>query len=194
MSVRRHLRHPWSIVGLVALGAAIAACGGSATPNASSVGGQATRTESPSDPGSPSEAGSAGASIPPGVVNRAAVIATVSTFEQQRAGGDPKVAFDLLAPRWQAVFGSVEQFRKEMSDYIGAGAREYRITAVTNDPSRVSRDAVRDAWPDIAAAAAAGRAWVVDVRHPGMRGASAGSEVLLVAPDGTGELRIWVLH
>jgi hypothetical protein len=125
---------------------------------------------------------------------QAAVIATVSTFEQQRAGGDPQVAYDLLAPRWQTAFGSVDRFRTQMRDYIGSGAREYRITGLSRDPSRVSQATVGDAWPDVQAAAEAGTAWVVDVRHPNVRGASAGSEVLLVAPDVTGRLRIWILH
>ena len=122
------------------------------------------------------------------------MIATVSTFEQQRAGGDPQVAYDLLAPRWQATFGSLDRFRTQMRDYMGSGAREYRITGVTRDPSRLSPATVGDAWPDIEPAAETGAAWVVDVRHPNVRGASAGSEVLLVAPDPTGRLRIWILH
>ena len=159
-------------------------CAGSPTASPAAAG-----TKSPAS----SATESAAASVPAGD-DQAAVVEAVSTFEQQRAGGDPKVAFDLLAPRWQAVFGSVERFRKQMADYIGAGAREYRITAVTRDPARVSPEAIGDAWSDVANAAAAGRAWIVDVRHPGMRGASAGSEVLLVAPDESGRLRIWVIH
>jgi hypothetical protein len=125
---------------------------------------------------------------------RAAVLTTVSTFEDDRAGSDAKVAFDLLAPRWQAVFGSVDRFRTQMTTYIGEGGREYSIAGVTRDRERLAPQVVGDAWPDVETAAAAGRAWIVDVRHPGVRGASAGSEVLLVAPDATGMLRIWILH
>ena len=170
----------------------------SATPRTSGpIGGSATRASS-AESLSASAAGSSTPAVIPGTdppsSDLAVAIATAERFERSRAAGDDAIAWNLLAPRAQDTIGTLDRFHRLALDEMRAGGAEFRIGRASQDRQQLSRAYLGDAWTDVARADTAGRAWIIEVVHPGIRAASAGSEVLLAAPDDAGTWRIWIVH
>jgi hypothetical protein len=145
--------------------------------------------------------GSALGSVPPATVpptrdelDLADARGVATAYETARAGGDWQGAWLLLSPFSQKKFGSVESFIRGETAYNAQGGS----TFVAADPTR-SGDLISpeflgtDLFFDLKGNADIERAWFVGIAHPGVRGASAGSESLIVAPllDG-GAWRVWV--
>jgi hypothetical protein len=156
-------------------------------------------------PASPTSGGSAAGTLAagassaspvasPAAVDAGAALRVVDAFERERAEGPRAGAWARLSPRTQHAIGTEADFERLAEAFVAAGGRVYRIVGLTQDERRLNAAAIGGAWPDVAEAAADGRAWVVDVLHPDVRGASAGSEVLVVSVDPTREWRIWIVH
>jgi hypothetical protein len=123
------------------------------------------------------------------------VVALVVTFEAARSTGDRAAAWALLAPRSQSAIGSLSSFIRLADASVADGGTQFRVVEATQESSRFDPLAIGDnAAADLAPSLAAGRAWIVDVAHPNVRGASAASEVLAVAPGADGTWRIWIVH
>jgi len=130
----------------------------------------------------------------PAVADAAAALRIVDAFERERADGPRARAWARLALRTQQAIGTEADFERLADAFVAGGGRGYRIVGLTQDVKRLNAAAIGETWRDVAEATADGRVWVVDVLHPDVRGASAGSEVLVVAVDPTGEWRIWIVH
>ena len=154
---------------------------------------------SPTSGGSAAGALAAGPSSPAPVASSAAAdvgaaLRLVEAFEHERADGPRAVAWARLAPRTQHAIGTEAEFERLADAFIAGGGRAHRVVGLTQDARRLNAAAIGAAWPDVAEAAADGHVWVVDVLHPDVRGASAGSEVLVASVDPTGAWRIWIVH
>jgi hypothetical protein len=131
----------------------------------------------------------------PTSIDEGSVVALVGTFETARSTGDRAAAWALLAPRSQRAIGGLSDFIRLADVSVADGGAEFRVVAATRESSRFDPLAIGDAnAADLASSLAAGSAWIVDVAHPAMRGASAGSEILAIAPGADGGWRIWIVH
>lgn len=119
---------------------------------------------------------------------------TVATaFETARASGDWQMAWQLLSPFSQVRIGSVDTFAREQTAFNDEGGSRF----VVDDPSKSGNLLApeylgNDLFFDLKGNAQLERAWFVSVTHPDVRGASAGSEDLIVAPVVDGSWRVWV--
>jgi hypothetical protein len=131
----------------------------------------------------------------PTSVDEGTVVALVTNFETARSTGDRVVAWALLAPRTQGAIGSLSNFIRLADASVAEGGAAFQVLDATQELSRFDPLAIGDdAAADLGPALTLGRAWIVDVEHPGVRGASAASEGLAVAPDADGRWRIWIVH
>jgi hypothetical protein len=182
----------WIFVVSVALGGCIGT--GSSGPTASPAAPTASVATLPtSPPGTPAPTPIATPS--PTSIDEGSVVALVGAFETARSTGDRAAAWALLAPRSQRAIGSMSDFIRLADASVADGGAEFRVVAATQESSRFDPLAIGDAnAADLASSLAAGSAWIVDVAHPAMRGASAGSEILAIAPGADGGWRIWIVH
>lgn len=123
----------------------------------------------------------------------AAALDLATRFETARAGAQWSVAWGLLSDQSQAAFGSVAAFGQSEAAYNAEGGTVFDITAPTQDPELVAAF-LGMSQSAIASEADVTRGFVVSVQHPPVRGASAGSEGLFVAPISSGAWRVWIVH
>jgi photosystem II stability/assembly factor-like uncharacterized protein len=123
----------------------------------------------------------------------ATALDVATRFETARAGGQWSLAWGLLSDQNQAALGSVAAFGQSEAAYNADGRSVFDITAPTQDPELVAA-ALGMSRSAIASEADVTRGFVVFVQHPQIKGASAGSEGLFVAPLPSGEWRIWIVH
>jgi len=161
---------------------------GCAQPSVSPTSGSSAAGTLAAGPSSPAPVASSAAA------DVAAALRVVEAFEQERADGPRAAAWARLAPRTQHAIGTEAEFERLADAFIAGGGRAHRVVGLTQDARRLNAAAIGAAWPDVAEAAADGHVWVVDVLHPDVRGASAGSEVLVASVDPTGAWRIWIVH
>lgn len=139
-------------------------------------------TPPPSEPPSPSPS-----SPPPSATENAdaALARTLAAaYETARAGGDFARAWAMLAPTSQAAIGSLTRYAELEAAYNAAGGTSFEVGDPTRDPALFGPDFLGQAYLDVAATADLERAWLVFVDHPAVRGASAGTRALLIAPVG----------
>jgi len=118
----------------------------------------------------------------------------VSAFETARAGGDWQAAWQLLSPFSQKKFGSIEAFIRAEAAYNADGGSTFVAAEPTRSGDLIAPEFLgTDLFFDLKGNADIERALLVGIGHPDVRGASAGSENLVVAPlrDG-GAWRVWV--
>lgn len=160
------------------------------SPSASTLGGGSSAAASPSPTPIPSPSPTA----EPASSDDAATARLVATqFETARASGDWATAWSMLAPYSQAVIGSLAAFEELERAYNAAGGSTFTIQDPTRDPDLLNPEFLGQAYLDAAATADMDRAWLVFVDHPKVRGASAASIGLLVAPI-DGRWSVWIAH
>jgi len=122
----------------------------------------------------------------PELVARAA-----SAFETARAAGRWEEAWAALSPFSQAQFGSLSDFADAQESFNNAGGRVFLISDPTQDPELLSAAYLGQPFVDVQRTAGLGRAFLVFVQHPQVRGASAGANALIVAPLND-QWKVWV--
>lgn len=120
-------------------------------------------------------------------------LAAATAYESARAGGRWAEAWASLSADSHAQFGSLTAFERAQTAYNAAGGTTFTLATPSQDPDLLSPTYLGDVYTQVAAHADIARAWLVFANHPNVRGASAGSEGLLVAPVG-GQWFIWVAH
>jgi hypothetical protein len=94
-------------------------------------------------------------------------------------------AWTRLAPRSQALWGSVEPYARERAAFYRGAGPEYRLSAPD------SSEAALAAWLPAGFDGDRLRASVLELEYVRISG-PAGLSVLVVAPDATGSWRIWI--
>ncbi len=165
--------------------------GGPVSTQAAASAVASSRQPSPSVPGASSTASTRPSPDPADI---ATTKDTVTAFEQSRANGDWRAAWDLLSP-WQQAQLPYRNAASSWQSFASVGGDAFTITQVTNDWTVLNYAYVGAIEANIRANADAPRALAVWITHPGINAVSAGSEGLLVAPmsDGSG-WRIWLVH
>lgn len=162
----------------------------SPSPSPTTLGGGPSAPASESPTPIPSPSPTAG----PTSSDDAATARLVATqFETARASGDWATAWSMLAPYSQAVIGSLAAFGELEGAYNVAGGSDFTIQEPTRDPDLLSPEFLGQVYLDAAAKADMDRAWLVFVDHPKVRGASAASIGLLVAPIDE-HWYVWIAH
>lgn len=184
------------IVGAVGLRAwQVAGQGPGASPSPSTSGALVSASPTASPAGAPTPAPSA---TPPGTpspstegLSAARSIAT--QYETARASGDFKTAWSMLSTFSQSVIGSLAKYEQLEKAYNASGGTTFQIQDPTQNPDLLAPEFLGQAYLDAQAKADISRAWLVFVDHPKVRGASAGSIGLLVAPI-SGHWYVWIAH
>jgi hypothetical protein len=116
-----------------------------------------------------------------------------TTFETARAAGDWQTAWQLLSPFSQKKIGAVDAFIRGETAYNARGGSTFVVAEPTRGGDLLGPEFLgNDLFFDLKGNAQIERTWFVGVGHPGVRGASAGSENLVVAPLIDGPWRVWV--
>jgi hypothetical protein len=192
----RRLRRSTSLV-IIVLAVVLSACsaqtGPSPTPSAASPG----PTGSPSAAqASPSPLASSDAGVSP----RSSLSADATTaldlatrWETARAAGRWSEAWAVLSAQSQATIGSLATFEANERADNDVGGAVFTIQDPTRDTDLVASFLGADEAQS-AKVSDASRGWLVFIQHPAVKGASAGSTGLYVAPLSSGEWRIWIVH
>jgi hypothetical protein len=174
---------PGSPGGSAPSGSAPAATATAGLPTATPTG--SIPTASPQTPPSPSAS--------PLSADATAALAAATTFESARAAGRWTEAWAVLSADSRTQFGSLAAFAQAEGAYNAGGGTTFTMATPTQDPDLLSPTYLGNIYAEVAAHADIARAWLVFANHPNIRGASAGSEGLLVAPVG-GQWLVWIAH
>jgi len=144
--------------------------------------------------------GTAIGSVPPATLSpsqdqldRVEATRIATAFETARAAGAWPEAWAVLSPFSQKRFGSLSAFGGTEAADNAAGAADFVIGDPSRDPDLLDPAFLGEAlFFDLKGNAQLERAWLVGVRYPGVTGASAGSEDLVVAPLADGTWRVWI--
>ena len=123
----------------------------------------------------------------------APVAATALAYETARASGDWQQAWSLLSDYSRSQAGSLATYEPGQAAYNAAGGVSFTMMPPTKDPDLLGPAYLGEVYADVVAHADVTRGWLVSVLHPKVNGASAGSEVLLVAPVGDRWV-VWIAH
>ncbi len=99
----------------------------------------------------------------------------------------------MLSGYSQAVIGSLAKYEQIEKAVNAGGGTTFKIEDPTQDPDLLAPEFLGQAYLDAQARADISRAWLVFVEHPKVRGASAGTLGLLVAPIGD-HWYVWIAH
>lgn len=91
------------------------------------------------------------------------------------------------------MIGTIAVFESEESAYNLAGGATFSIQSPTRDADLLA-NFLSKSEAEIARQADVSRGFLVFVRHPRVRAASAGTTGLFIAPLASGEWRIWLVH
>lgn len=117
---------------------------------------------------------------------------TVATrYETARASGDWQTAWSMLSAYSQGLYGSLAAFERIESAYNASGGSTFEIADPTRSPDLFAPEFLGQAYLDATVNADIDRAWLVMVNHPDVKGASAASTGLLIAPIGD-RWSVWI--
>ncbi|HWP62327.1 MAG TPA: hypothetical protein VNO86_02530 [Candidatus Binatia bacterium] len=147
--------------------------------------------EAPSASASPTPSVS-GSATPAPSPDDATTARTVATrYETARASGDWQTAWSMLSAYSQGLYGSLAAYERVESAYNASGGSTFEIADPTRSPDLFAPEFLGQAYLDAKANADIDRAWLVMVNHPDVKGASAASTGLLVAPIGD-RWSVWI--
>ena len=115
-------------------------------------------------------------------------------FETARAAGQWVAAWNLLGGSTRTSFGTPEAFEDAEAASNAAGGSSFSIEDPTQDPERIEMTLGASRARIVEDGADMTRGWLMTVSHPQVRGASAASEGLFVAPLIAGGWRVWIVH
>lgn len=114
-------------------------------------------------------------------------------YETARSFGDWTTAWSMLSAYSQGVIGSLTSYEELEKAYNAEGGTTFNVQDPTQNPDLLAPEFLGLAYLDAQATADIRRAWLVFVEHPHVRGASASSVGLLVAPI-AGHWYVWIAH
>ncbi len=170
---------------IVAVAVAVAACRAQVSPTPA-----ATAAASPTSTAGISPAPGSSSPTSPGGPDSEIALAMATELEMARAAGEWPHAWALLSDDTRAQVGSLADFAAAELAYNDAGGRVFSIQPPTQDPDVIANLVS----PAIVREIQAGRGFLIFVDHPNVRGASAGSEGLFIAPLVSGDWAIWIVH
>jgi hypothetical protein len=135
------------------------------------------------------------ATLPPSQdqLDRAEATRVATAFETARADGNTMAAWRLLSSYSQERLGSYAGFVRSETHVQASRGTDFVIGDPSREPDLLDPAFLGDAlFFDLKGDAQLERAWLIGVRYPGVDGASAGSEDLVVAPLADGTWRVWV--
>jgi hypothetical protein len=115
----------------------------------------------------------------------AAAAETVATYLDALASGRYPDAWKVLAPSSRETWGDEQQFATERSAYYTSAGPSADVSAPDNSTETLA------AWIPRGFDGNRHRAYAINVDHPRIQ-SNASREVLIVAPDSSGEWRIWI--
>lgn len=120
--------------------------------------------------------------------------AIATEYETARASGNWERAWSMLSAASQRLFGSLAKYEELERAYNAAGGTTFEVGDPTQDPELLRPEFLgRETYLDVQSKADLKRAWLVFVNHPKVKGASAASTGLLVAPIGD-HWYVWIVH
>lgn len=120
-------------------------------------------------------------------------LSVATQYESARAGGDWQTAWGLLSDFSRASIGSLAAYKSLESAYNRDGGANFKLQEPTQNPDLLGSAFLGQPYIDAQAHADITRAWLVFTDHPDIRGASAGSVGLLVAPI-EDRWYVWIAH
>lgn len=168
--------------------------GPSASPSAGAVGQAPSRT--PSGALTPVASTSTSTSPTPSPTTADDSVTALSTarrYETARAAGSWQTAWSLLSTYSQSMTGSLAHYEQLEKAYNQSGGTRFQLQDPTQDPALLSAEFLGQAYVDARSNADIVRAWLVFVKHPDVRGASAGTTGLLLAPIDD-RWYVWIAH
>lgn len=114
-------------------------------------------------------------------------------YETARASGDWQTAWSMLSAYSQGLIGSQAKFEQLEKAYNASGGTTFELQEPTQNPDLLGPEFLGQAYLDARAKADMRRAWLVFVDYPNVRGASAGTIGLLVAPIDD-HWYVWIAH
>jgi hypothetical protein len=99
----------------------------------------------------------------------------------------------MLSAYSQSMIGSLAEYEQLEKAYNASGGTTFKIQDPTQNPDVLAPEFLGQAYLDAQAKADISRAWLVFVEHPMVRGASAGTIGLLIAPIGD-HWDVWIAH
>jgi hypothetical protein len=103
--------------------------------------------------------------------------------------GNYAAAWGMLAPGTQAAFGSEEQFARDRLHFMLSAGGTYRLGRPSHDLARLSQWVV----PSDPSMPPLDRAFVAQVDYPNID-SPAGWDILVTAPDPSGNWLVWILR
>jgi hypothetical protein len=116
-----------------------------------------------------------------------------SQYETARASGDWQTAWSMLSAYSQSVIGSLAKYEQLEKAYNASGGTTFKLQDPTQNPDFLAPAFLGQAYVDVQAKADISRAWLVFVEHPNVRGASAATIGLLIAPIDE-HWYVWIAH
>lgn len=163
-----------------------------------SSGGTVVETSPSSSPAStaPALAGSPSESASPErsteyALDRETARSIAEQYETARADGNWQAAWALLAPYSRQSIGQISDFIAAQTAYNDAGGAVFEIAEPTQDPDLLNAQFLGEPYRDVERNAVVARAYLVFINHPNVRGASAASTALVVAPA-DGKWMVWI--
>lgn len=186
------------VVGVIGLRAwQSAGLGAGASPEPSSGGAVVSASPSASPPPkepTPAPSATASGTASPGSEDSSTARSIATRYETARASGDFGTAWSMLSAFSQSVIGSLAEYEQIEKAYNASGGTTFQIQDPTRNPDLLAPEFLgQELYLDVQAKADINRAWLVFVVHPDVRGASAGTTGLLVAPTGD-HWSVWIVH
>lgn len=99
----------------------------------------------------------------------------------------------MLSAYSQSVIGSLAKYEQLEKAYNAGGGTTFKIQDPTRNPDLLAPEFLGQAYLDAQTKADISRAWLVFIEHPKVRGASAGTIGLLIAPIDD-HWEVWIAH
>lgn len=99
----------------------------------------------------------------------------------------------MLSAYSQSVIGSLAKYEQLEKTYNASGGTTFKLQDPTQNPDLLAPAFLGQAYVDVHAKADISRAWLVFVEHPNLRGASAATIGLLIAPIDE-HWYVWIAH
>lgn len=118
----------------------------------------------------------------------------VKEYENRLIGGDWRGAWALLAPEAQIRWRAFDDFKVDRTAYFKEAGDQYAAKDPVHDAAQIRQWVVPENYPAAPiypATAVYDHAFLVEVDYPKLATNNAGWDVLLIAPDGSGEWRVW---
>jgi hypothetical protein len=109
--------------------------------------------------------------------------ALLEAYQSALVAGEWRTAFDLLAPTAPTSSTGFAAYADEREAFYASVAGRFTIDAPTSE--------IPESMTPLLPGADRSRAFLIEVDYPALAGNNAGYEQFVVAPDGSGVLRIW---